>query len=126
MTVRWRLVDPQTAEEYTFPQNPREMTSPHLTRQIQTMGTTGGTILATEAAQSAKEWSFRGTIRTQAFYDELLAWSRKKYRLFLYDHLNRQYSVIIQNFDPTPKKSGSDNYWLFTYSMSVLVVKEWQ
>lgn len=132
MIQRWRFVDPTPGEgdtetDYTFEQNPNQMTSPHQDRLLTASSTTSGnTLIVVEAARKAKEWTFSGTIRTVEFYDHLKAWSRKQHRVYLYDHLARQFTVSPISFDPVPQRNGEGNDWLMKYSFKVLVLLEWE
>lgn len=128
MTVlRWKIRDPHDTNvltnTYTFPMNPREMSSPFRERSIQTVGTTRGRVLLFEGSAGAKSWQFSGPILNKAHMDALLEWVyERRGRVIITDHFGRQLECVLQAVDFTPKRRIG-YYYSHEYSVTALITK---
>jgi hypothetical protein len=123
---RWRFVDPldtdATTRQYVFPRNPEEMSSPFPSRVISSAPTTYGGHILREGSPLPKAWTFSGTIPDQAMYEALRSWVYdRKNRLWLFDHFGRRLTLVLENFDPTPKRAYG-KYWKHSYTISAQVL----
>lgn len=123
----WRLTDPRDTKfetnHYNFPRNPEEMTSPFAPRVISSAPTTYGNHILREGSPLPKSWTFSGTIPDRAMYEQLRSWVYdRKNRLWLDDHFRRRLVVVLENFDPTPKRAYG-KYWLHSYTITAQVLK---
>jgi hypothetical protein len=113
--------DPQT-NSYTFPRNPEEMSSPFAERVISSSPTTYRGHVLREGSPLPKQWTFSGTIPDAEMYEALRAWVYDRHhRLWIYDHYGRRITIVLQNFDPTPKRAYG-KYWKHTYSITAQVL----
>ena len=126
--LRWKLHDPRdtnpATNTYVFEINPREMSSPFGPRALSTEGTVlpGGKTLAWEGNKSPVQWTFRGSIRSKAMYEALRSWVYGRgNRLLLTDHFGRELTVLLQNYQPVPKRSVGV-YWRHDYEITALVL----
>lgn len=126
MVARWRLLDSDFDETYTFPLNPNKMTGPFAPRKLTVVATapssgatnTQGRVI--EGHQEPYEWQFSGAIRTQEQHDELVYWCRKVNRLILTDHFGRQWYIRMVGFDPEEKRPTANRPWRFDYIVKAL------
>lgn len=120
---RWQLDDPVTLDSYVFEMSPNEMTSPLLSRPVE-LGLTGmdGGARSMRRRPPAKEWSFTGTIRTQAMHDTLLAWSQRPNPVVITDHFGRVFPVLLLAFNTTEQQPTPRTLWRFKYTMTALVL----
>lgn len=123
--LRWKLIDPHdtntATKTYTFPMNPRDMTSPLPERNIATQGTTRGRVLLFEGALPAKAWSFSGPILNKAHMEALRHWVYERPgRVYIMDHFGRTIECVLQSFEVTPKRR-TGYYYSHEYSVSALI-----
>jgi hypothetical protein len=126
--LRWKLQDPRdtntATNTYTFTQNPTQMTSPFQGRNLVAQGTVlpGGRVLMWEGNKSAGQWQFRGSIRNKAHYENLRKWVFERgNRIYLTDHFGRQMVVVLQDFQPEPRRSVGV-YWRHDYTIVAQVI----
>lgn len=130
MTVlRWKFQDPADssgAGTYTFPWNPKTMTSPFPDKAITMKGTTAvdGQTLMWEGMSQPASWSFGGAIKDAAHYEAMRAWVYDRQgRLFVWDHFGRRLIVVLKKFNPSPaEKMRIGRYWYHTYTIDAVVI----
>jgi len=123
---RWIFTDPVGATSYTFPINPNAMAS--LTPVHQRSALVGGApdsrmrvLQSNRKMNTTFEWSFSGTIYTQAHYDALYTWLRKPNPINLTLHNGRVYNILLKEFKPVDKRSGkSKTRWAYEMSATVI------
>lgn len=126
--LRWRFEDPYDSDpetnSYTFPINPNQMSSPFPEKAISAMTTTaiGGVPLVWQGNTPPKSWTFGGEILDAAHYEALRSWTYdRNRRLYLFDHFGRRLILVMQSFDPAPKRAVG-RYWRHTYTCTALVL----
>lgn len=99
--LAWTLHDPEANETWVFPRNPNTMTSPFAPKNTQffprrpAAAQWVATSRVLQYRRQPFEWSFGGSIRTEAHWAELKRWCRKSSRLIVTDHLNRSWEIRI-------------------------------
>lgn len=118
---RW-IFDDLAGEQYTVPINPNKMTKFKAPRSIQTKVTTAvnGQALFFEGRRPPQQWQFSGVILHKDHYLALDHWVYEKGRISIIDHYERQISVVLTDFDATPKRSVHFP-WRHEYTISGLV-----
>lgn len=119
---RWTFTDLTTSEVYTFPRNPRLMTTPHLARATTPLA--GCIDTRTRSARrhdNPMEWSFTGDIRTEAHHAALRDWAKRSTFIQVTDHLDRAWKVQMVQFDVTEQRPTQRQAWRFTYRMRTLL-----
>lgn len=122
---RWVITDPHdtnvATKSYTFPINPRDMTSPYKERSITAQGTARGRILFFEGAAQAKQWQFSGPILDKAHMDALRLWVyNRPGRVIITDHYGRVIECILQSLDVTPKRRLG-YYYSHEYTITAMI-----
>jgi len=129
--LRWRFddpADPSSAGAYTFPWNPRAMSSPFPEKAITTQGTVavGGLVVLWEGAQMPQQWTFTGTTKNAAHYEALRSWvlDRPSGRIYVWDHFGRRLTVVLKAFkaEPPNGKAKVGRYWSHEYTITALVL----
>jgi len=122
--VHWALEDamPGGRGVYVFPINPSTMTSPHAPRNVAVEHTSAraGQWIIWEGQTRASEWHFQGAVRTQAFYEELVAFLNLNRRFYVVDHRSRGWICSFESIDWT-KLHEVGNDWAWTYAVSALI-----
>lgn len=123
MITRWRFVDPVLSTSYTFENNPSKMSSPLRDKNIGFTATTApdGQNIVAEGQPVPKEWTFQGVVRSQAFYDALVLWFAKGYRIQVVDHFSRTWDFVFTKLDVQPK-NAIDVPWKHDYQVTGLIV----
>lgn len=124
--AQWTLTDYSTGSPvvFTFPINPNQFTHPNKTAKIkseQTVATTGSVVLFMGRPEMPK-LSFKGVIRTEQFYNDMVTWTDKWNPLELADDEGTTWSIVISDFRPERLKSAT-NQWRFSYTVDALVVE---
>lgn len=126
---QWRFVDPYdtnpATRQWTFPINPREMTSPFPRKNVTALTTTAvnGQALLYEGNTPPHEWTFGGSVLTMAQYEDMRRWVyQRRNRIHVYDHFGRRITCVLTGFNPTPRRSVG-KYWRHDYEVSALVVE---
>lgn len=128
-TTRWTLEDALTGDVFTFPINPRTMTSP--IRQG-TAGTTaagvrnGANSPATILRRTGPtEVTISGFIRNEAHKDALDEWCSDAHgKVLITDHLGRTFECFLQDFLATERKTNRVNPDRWTYDIKALVLRQ--
>lgn len=123
MVQRWTFYDPATTDTFTFPINPREMTSLFGPRAIETRPTTAidGQPIVFEANARPVEWSFSGTMLDHAQHESMRHWVYEVgNRIQLTDHFGRVILLDLVSLDSTPKRDIS-RYWRHEYTVQAIV-----
>lgn len=126
---RWKFQDPDTTRftpiaqrEYTFPVNPREMTSLYADRTVTARATTGGGVVVYEGSSPPKEWTFSGIVYSFEQHEAMRNWLlEKKKRLFVFDHFGRRITFYPVSLELRPKRDIK-RYWSHEYRASGLVI----
>ena len=124
---RWIFTDPIGATSYTFPINPNAMAT--LSPSHQRSALVGGAfesrmrvLQADHKMNGPFDWSFSGTINTQAHYDAMVTWLAKPNPINLTIHNGRVYNILLKEFKPVDKRSGKNNKTRWAYEMAATVV----
>lgn len=124
--TRWIVQDPDLGD-YTFPINPKEMSTPFPARTLTVESTTApdGQPLTWEGAPKPHPWEFRGHIETQDFYDQLVFYAESNRRYWLIDHRRRAWQVTFEAFEPTLRtRTFPTEVWKgTTYVMRTLIYR---
>lgn len=123
MVVRWEFQDQSTLETWSFEVNPSEDGTPGYEKTFQYTNTSApdGKVIVFEGRDAVRRGSFKGTILTQAQYNTLLSWWQKRNQIQVTDDLGRSYSIIVETFMPTRRRSM--HYpWRHDYEMAYVVV----
>ncbi len=128
MTTRWILTDPATAETWTMPINPDQMSSPQPTRTLSTVSGTGryqnaARLRTFMTPSAAVDWEWGGVIRSQAHHDTLRTWARKPGEVHVTDHLGRTWAVLFTRFTPVERRPTPLVPWRQRYTMNALILR---
>lgn len=123
MVVRWTFEDPTTLEVYTFEVNPREDNTPGWEKNFGYQNTSApdGKVLVFEGRDNVRRGSFSGTLFTQEHFDTLQEWWAKRRQITVTDDLGRSYSVVLETFKPTRKRSYH-HPWRHDYEITYVIV----
>jgi hypothetical protein len=104
-TYKWQLVDPVTAEAYSFEINPNSGGSLPLQKQITSYSTTAddSQIVLYEGADTPQQVQVSGTLLTQGQYNNMVYWYSKRRQVLLIDDLGRLTWVYFAQWQPTRK-----------------------
>lgn len=119
MTVRWVLVDEDTAATITLAVNPNTMDAFPRSRTLITAFPSRNTQERQRTFQTAtptSTYSWGGVVRTQAQYEALRTWVRKAGVVEVTDHLGRVFRVVMQSLKPErkPRRPGSSHRMTYT------------
>lgn len=111
-TARWTLFDEDTSETLTLTINPNVMDAfPH-DRQLVTAFTSSDPerqrTFQTPTVPGNYSWG--GSIRTQAQYALLRAWVRRSGVILVTDHMGRSFRVVMRSFKPDRKHRKPGDY----------------
>lgn len=121
MYLRWALND-GLGHTYTFPRNPKTMSSPYADRNITSKRTVGGTLILSEGERPAAKLSFEGTIVDKAHFDNMVKWVHGEYSqrvVTLTDHYGRAITGVFSSLAMTPPAvtvAAPGQAWKHTYS----------
>jgi len=122
--VKWMLTDQAVGglAPFEFPINPSSMADPFGSKLYTTVNRVGvnSAPVIWEGESRAVEWSFEGTLLTQAHYEGLRTYARLGRRFQLRDHRNRVWIVTFSAFEPVPKRALSYP-WAHNYTVRALV-----
>jgi hypothetical protein len=111
---------------YIFPVNPKSNTEPVVTRDISTVHATAqdGAWHLFEGGYTPVEWSFSGYCPTQEMHDKLVAYARLRRRLYLIDHHDRAWMIVILGVQLTARLrqvglDGVPTDWGHDYTLTV-------
>jgi hypothetical protein len=119
---RWTFTDPVLNETWQMPVNPRQMTTPHPSKALETLGT-AGIPLTRRTGRSPVEWTFNGVIRGQAMYEELRRWSNKPNFLLVRDHFQRTWEVMFIELNITEQRPSAKETWRATYQARTFLTR---
>lgn len=99
--IRWLVRDLDATEEYSFPNNPSQMDSPHAARQINTDHTThpDGQPILFEGAPVPRVWNVEGAALSQAHVEKLEEFLASNARWWVIDHLKRAWLCTFEGID---------------------------
>lgn len=122
---RWILETLDGAEQYTFPINPSSQDSPHPSDDVSwscNTQPTQATFAGLRTPAQPVDWSFTGVLRTQAQYDDMLAWAGRRTKLRLITDLPETLIVRLLGF--APERTGPPRrnvLWRHTYQVKAKV-----
>lgn len=124
--AQWKLTDSSSGSsvDLVFPINPKEFSPPNRSATVkneQTVAGSGSTIMFMGRDQ-LPVLSFSGSIRTEAFFNDMVEWTNKWYPLTLTDDQGSSWSILITSFSPKRRRKAN-NQWLFDYSVEANVVE---
>lgn len=123
--VAWKLHDDSTGSRVTlqFAVNPKEAEYPGRSANItEESGTSpSSNLILFQGRDSAQRMSTSGSIRTEAFYTDLVAWGNKWYPLVLEDDLGNTFNVIVQSMKLTRLRKVNAP-WRFDVDFEFMVV----
>lgn len=108
-----------TPTSYTVEINPNTATSPSFQKAFGYTATVApnGKTLIYEGRDQPQKIEFSGVILSEAHYNSLVTWFKNRNQIQITDDLNRTFTVIIESFTPTRKRSY--HYpWRHEYRMS--------
>lgn len=116
--VAWKLYDPVANETVVFPNNPREMGSPHPQKTISFGGRAArGTIAGSANPAEPTKWSFSGKSRDQGFYNALVSFRNKENPIQVTDHLDRTWEMVITGIGINEARPSALHATRFTYTV---------
>lgn len=121
-TARWRFSD--GTETYSFQINPNEADGPFREAPVEAIQTTDNQVLLVQGTKTPKTMTISGVLFDPSQYDAFVNWLRKKRRVFMYDHWDRQYTVVVLSFQPKPRKTTRTHPFAHDYTMTIMVLKE--
>lgn len=125
MTQRWQLVDPLAVKPtYTFERNPNKITSTQDDLKLDTQAlapTATAEVLGIKQTEAPFQWSFSGTLDTQAMHDALLSWSQINQVVQVIDDLGRTFNVLPTEFNVTERMPTPHKPWRFEYEFKTLL-----
>lgn len=123
MVVRWTFYDPTIPETYTFDINPSEGGTPTRRKKIEYQNTAApdGKVLVFEGRDEPQEFTFTGTILTEAHYTTLVNWFSKRRQIKVTDDLGREHWIYIKSFDATRQRAV--HYpWKHSFTIEAVVL----
>jgi hypothetical protein len=121
-SARWRFSD--GVETYNFQVNPNQADSPFKDVAVEPLMTTDNVTLLVQGTKAPRVMTFSGFLYDPTQYDAFLAWLRKRRRVYLYDHFDRQMEVVVTSYQPRPRKTTLSHPWAHDYTISVIILKE--
>lgn len=123
--AQWTITDFSTGApvEWAFPINPNTFEHPGRSATFveeATVGSVGGTIIF-QGRDSVPILSFTGVVTSQQFYEDLRAQLDKWYDLLLTDDQGNSWTVIVQTYSFTRKKSAI-NHHRYDYNVTCKVL----
>lgn len=119
---RWVILDPDTLAEFQFDINPSKGNDVNRQKRIvyQNTAAANKTLLFHHAA-AQQEVTVSGTLTSQAQYEGLRDWAKKRNALVLTDDLKRKYTIYIQRFDAR-RVQAPDQPYRKPYTLKYLVI----
>ena len=70
--------------------------------------------------------TFSGVLLDPNQYDQFLMWLRKRRRVYLYDHFDRQMEVVVTSYQPKPPRAPTTvaQPYRHEYTITVIILKE--
>jgi hypothetical protein len=126
-TPRWTFIDPRgVLTEYNFPINPNQMSDPTRKKNTTILGSkpVNNLTRGTRASRlQPKEWTFSGTLLTQAQYDSFQQWFELDQRIWLKDHFGRVWIVRLLEYAPELETATALHPWRAKYSIRASVYR---
>lgn len=123
--IHWVLEDPKPGGlgAYTFPVNPSEMSSPWPEKQIRPERAIhgSGNDIVWEGRADAVNWTVKGSVLTQGFYDTLTAYHALNRRLYVVDHHQMAWVVAFDGLT-FEKKGRPDDLWFHSYTAIFVIL----
>lgn len=121
--VRWVFDDPVTLASYTFEINPNDGGSPAYRKKFQYENTSApdGKVIVFEGRDEPKKIEFSGILLTEAELNAFIEWWDKRYQISVTDDLGREFSIVIETFEPRRERARS-HPWKHSYSVTATIV----
>ena len=123
--IHWVLEDPMPSglTAFTFPINPSEMSSPWPVKNLRTEHTIHGSgqDILWEGRADPVDWTVKGVVRTQAFYEALEDFHSVNRRIFVIDHHQRAWVVAFDGLT-WDKRGGPGDDWFQGYAAKFKVL----
>lgn len=122
---RWVFTDSYSGAAvpatYTFPRNPKEMTSLYPERSVAGVTTTAGAVLLYEGTVPPKQFTFSGPILEKTHFDALRDWCyNRKRRIVITDHYGRNITCVLTSVEMTPVRRVN-YYYSHDYIVTALI-----
>jgi hypothetical protein len=111
-------------ETWTMPINPDSVTDLNLlARSMQfARGARDQRVRTFVGKPGEKPYNWGGVIRTQAHYDQLVAWAEKTNPIEVTDHLSRTMRVFVVAFEPADRPPTKLLNWRLRYTMKTILL----
>jgi hypothetical protein len=119
----WTIQNPSSAgDQYVFVRNPKASTSPFPAKNITVASTNilRSQLILQEGFRSPASWSFSGTFTNLKDYQDMVAWYRRDFRLWLLDDLGQRLTILITGLTVT-RNAQSSNVYRQDFSVAALV-----
>ena len=135
----WQDLMPGGIGSWIMPMNPEEMTAPYLQVNTTSMHTTAlggivgdptstGRFHIFEGTTVPSDWTFKGYCPFKEMHDKMLQYRDLNRRLYIIDHRNRAWKVVIMDVSFTPKLrqnyNGVPTDWGADYEVTCLVLDQ--
>lgn len=123
MAVRWVFEDPVTLDTYSFDINPNDGGSPQFIKRYEYRNTSApdGKVIMYEGRDDPKSLEFSGVLLTEEQYNAFVEWWDKRYQVVVKDDLGREFSIVIESFNPKREKAVS-HPWKHSYQIKATIV----
>lgn len=119
----WKFFDPITSETFIFPNNPKEMSSPHPQNTVSFASRgVNGRMPGISAPKSPTRWSVTGKSRSEDFLNTLIDLKSRPYPIHITDHLNRTWEVVLLGIGIDELRPSQVHSTRFNYDIQCLVL----
>lgn len=124
---------------WIMPMNPQEMTAPYLQVNTSTIHSTALGGIIGEPAEVGQyhifegntipqDWQFKGYCPTKEMHDKIIEYRNLNRRIYIIDHRNRAWKVVIMDVSFTPKLrqiyNGVPTDWGADYEVNCLILDQ--
>lgn len=101
--VRWTFEDPVTSELHEFPINPKEGGTPAFKKNITTKSTSApdGQAILFEGRRDVQTGEFKGVVRSEDEYNDMVYWFNKHNQIYMTDDLGRTQTIYVTDLSMT-------------------------
>lgn len=123
MVVRWSFEDPVTTELHVFSINPNTGGTPQFKKNITAHVTTApdGAALLFEGRKDVERGEFKGIVRTEQEYDDMLYWFNKTNQIYMTDDLGRLSVIYITDLQ-LQRERAVQMPWKHSYTVQYTVL----
>jgi hypothetical protein len=106
--VRWVFTEPATSDTYTVEINPNDGGTPGVAKSFQFSDTCApdGQTVVFEGRDKPQTMDLSGVILHETHLQALYEWTQKRNPIVIKDDLLREFTVVIEEFTPTRKRSA--------------------